>query len=114
MMTMAAVLGGCLVGLLLARGRAPEFHWRPYLLGVAALLVLLSGLAVQKDAFMNSWLVLVSALVVSAASTAYVWRQRMPELRISFGGWMWRAFFRPRYVRDLCREVEEERRRSTS
>jgi hypothetical protein len=109
MTTTAAVVGGLLVGLLLGRGRAPRFRWAPFLLATAALAVLILSLAVQPGAFLNGAVAGVSALIGSALWEAIVWKRRMPELDITLGGWMWRASLRPRYVQDLCRQVEEAR-----
>ncbi|QHC70980.1 MULTISPECIES: hypothetical protein [unclassified Rathayibacter] len=106
MITTAAVVGGLLVGLLFGRARTPRFRGGLHLLAAAALAVLVLSLAVQRDAFANSWLAGSSALLASAGHTAAVCRRWLPELGIPFLGWMWRAVLHPRYVRDLLEQAE--------
>jgi hypothetical protein len=117
-LTTAAVVGGLLVGLLFGRARTPRFRGGLFLLAAAALAVLVLSLAVQRDAFANSWLAGFSALLASAGHTAAVCRRWLSELGIPFLGWMWRAVLRPRSVRDLLdqagsgEEISERRPRS--
>ncbi|MCJ1699387.1 hypothetical protein MT356_06615 [Rathayibacter festucae] len=106
-MTVAALVGGLLAGLLIGGGRAPRR--RPGLLagGVLALAVLLALVAASSSALGNALLAGAATSLGATAYAATVWKRWIPDLEVSWAGWAWRELVHARYVRERFERAGE-------
>jgi hypothetical protein len=105
--TVVALVGGLLAGLLIGGGRAPRR--RPGLLtaGVLVLTVLLVLLAANSFALGNALLTGAATSLGATSYAATVWKRWIPDPEVSWAGWAWRELVHARYVRERFERVGE-------